>query len=60
MFGYGKHTCPGQFLAEIEILLVTKAFLCNFDFCLEPNQDTDPSIPFMAPKSGLELKLTPR
>lgn len=60
MFGYGKHMCPGKFLAQVEILLLMKTFLCNFDFELAPNQDTSPSVPFCAPKSGLELKLTSR
>lgn len=60
MFGYGKHKCPGQFLAQIEMVLVMKAFLCNFDFALIPDQDTKPTIPFQTPKSGLQLKLTKR
>eukprot|EP00526_Cylindrotheca_closterium_P019904 CAMPEP_0113648482 /NCGR_PEP_ID=MMETSP0017_2-20120614/25720_1 /TAXON_ID=2856 /ORGANISM="Cylindrotheca closterium" /LENGTH=234 /DNA_ID=CAMNT_0000560713 /DNA_START=6 /DNA_END=707 /DNA_ORIENTATION=+ /assembly_acc=CAM_ASM_000147 len=42
IFGYGKHKCPGQFLAQIEMVLLMKAFLCNFDFSLIPDQDTNP------------------
>ena len=60
IFGYGKHKCPGQFLAQIELVLVMKAFLCSFDFSLLPDQDIDPSIPFNSPKSGLKLHLTTR
>lgn len=60
MFGYGKHACPGSNLAQIEILLTMKAFLCNFDYTLEKDQDTSPSVPFSAPKSGLKLTLKSR
>jgi len=58
IFGYGKHKCPGRYLAQIEMALAMKAFLCNFDFHVEPNQNTDAAPPFMKPKSGLKLKLT--
>ncbi|KAL3936251.1 MAG: hypothetical protein SGBAC_008394 [Bacillariaceae sp.] len=60
IFGYGKHKCPGQFLAQIELILVMKAFLCNFDFSLLPDQNTSPTVPFNKPKSGVQLKLTAR
>lgn len=31
LFGAGKHVCPGRFLAEAEIKIVTAIFLLNFD-----------------------------
>jgi len=60
IFGYGKHKCPGQFLAQIELILVMKAFLCNFDFSLIPDQNTKPTVPFNKPKSGVILQLAKR
>mmetsp|Transcript_2106 Transcript_2106/g.3954 ORF Transcript_2106/g.3954 Transcript_2106/m.3954 type:complete len:164 (-) Transcript_2106:121-612(-) len=58
IFGYGKHLCPGQYLAQMEIALVTKAMVCNYDFELVEGQDTSQCVPLNVPKSGLKLRLS--
>ena len=40
MFGYGKHMCPGQFLAQIEILLVMKTFCAILIFLWNQTKTT--------------------
>lgn len=58
LFGFGKHMCPGQHLAQLEMTLILQAFLTQFYFVLEPGQDLSASPPFNAPKSKLRMKLT--
>ncbi len=60
IFGYGKHLCPGQYLTQMVIALVTKAMVCNYDFELVEGQDTSQCVPLNAPKSGLKLRLSKR
>lgn len=60
LFGYGKHICPGRFLAQIQMALLMKAFLSRFEFSLVSKQDLRPNMPNMVPKSGLIMQLNSR
>lgn len=35
-FGIGRHTCPGRYLASVEIKVILAHFLLNFEFRLKP------------------------
>lgn len=58
-FGIGKHTCPGRYLASVEVKTVLAHFLLNYEIRLKPG--TERPTPFSlamtkSPRQNVELE----
>lgn len=45
-WGYGRHACPGRFIADVEIKLVMAEFLLRFDIRNPAGQPRHPDLEF--------------
>ncbi|CAG9950614.1 unnamed protein product [Clonostachys rosea f. rosea IK726] len=61
-WGYGRHACPGRFIADVEIKLVMAEFLLRFDIRNPAGQPRHPDLEFESnllpdPKKTVMLKI---
>lgn len=47
-WGYGRHACPGRFLADVEIKLIMTEFLMRFEVRNPDGQPRHPNLEFEA------------
>lgn len=60
-FGGGPRICLGLAFAQMEIKLIASMLLRQYQWTLLPDQDLSMNpVPTLKPRSGLQIKFTPR
>lgn len=59
-FGNGTHSCPGNELAKLEILVLLHHLTTNYRWCMVGKQSGIQYGPFALPQNGLPIILTPK